>query len=163
MQYKMEHDELTGAFNRIAYNRMTRQLNIDNTPYSLILLDINKFKSINDTYGHDVGDNVLSFLTSVISSKMQIGDSLFRLGGDEFAIILNRLTINNKNIIVKIIDNINNEIMQTSNIVPAFSISAGVTFSSFGYDDTIYHNADKALYYTKETKGLGYTIFEEIN
>ena len=53
--------------------------------------------------------------------------------------------------------------MQTSNIVPAFSISAGVTFSSFGYDDTIYHNADKALYYTKETKGLGYTIFEEIN
>lgn len=163
MQYKMEHDELTGAFNRIAYNRLTRQLNIDNTPYSLILLDINKFKSINDTYGHDVGDNVLSFLTSVISSKMQMGDSLFRLGGDEFAIILNRLTIDNKNIIVKIIDNINNEIMQTSNIVPAFSISAGVTFSSFGYDDTIYHNADKALYYTKETKGLGYTIFEEIN
>lgn len=163
MQYKMEHDELTGALNRIAFNRMTNQLNNVLTPYAIILLDINKFKAVNDTYGHDVGDKVLSYLTTVINNKIQIGDNLFRLGGDEFAIILNRLTIKDSHVIKRIIDNINNEIMDTTKDIPAFSISAGVTFSVSGYDDSIYHNADKALYYTKDTKGLGYTIFEEIN
>lgn len=152
MQYKMEHDELTGTLNRTAFNRVTKLLEDNLTPFALILLDIDKFKTINDTYGHDVGDEVLSRLVTVLNEKMRSVDKIFRIGGDEFAIIMNRITL----------DQVNEVTMSDMNEVPSFSISAGVTFS-ISYNETVYHNADKALYRTKETTRKGCTVFEEMD
>ncbi|MGN0621585.1 MAG: diguanylate cyclase domain-containing protein [Porcipelethomonas sp.] len=162
MQFKMEHDELTGALNRTAFNRVAKLLEESEMPFALVLLDIDKFKSINDTYGHDVGDHVLSQLVSVLDEKMRAGDKVFRLGGDEFAVVMNRLTSTQAGFIKSVIEKVNDTVMSGMNELPPFSISAGVTFSESGYDETVYHNADQALYRTKVTAHKGCTIFEEM-
>lgn len=161
MRYKMEHDELTGTLNRTAFNRVTKMLEDNLTPFALILLDIDKFKTINDTYGHDVGDEVLSRLVTVFNEKMRSVDKLFRIGGDEFAIIMNHITLDQANRVRSLIDQVNEITVSDMNEVPSFSISAGVTFSVC-YNENVYHNADKALYRTKETTRKGCTVFEEM-
>lgn len=160
MQYKIEHDELTGTHNRTAFNRVTKLLEQSTIPFGLVLMDIDKFKSINDTYGHDVGDKVLIRLVTVLNENMRTSDKIFRLGGDEFAILMNPLTVAQAEGVKRIVENVNNTIMSGLDGLPAFSVSAGVTFSVMGYDDTLYHNADKALYRTKETTRRGCTVFE---
>lgn len=162
MQFKIEHDELTGTLNRAAFNRTTKLLRDSDMPFGFVLLDIDKFKSINDTYGHDVGDQVLKHLVSVLNDKMRAVDKIFRLGGDEFAVIMNRLSLDQAGHVKRIVKDINEAIMAGNDGMPSFSISAGATFSVSGYDDMIYHNADQALYRTKETTHRGCTIFEEI-
>lgn len=163
MQYKIEHDELTGALNRTAFGKVTKLLEESVTPFALVLMDIDRFKSINDTYGHDIGDRVLSRLVSVLGEEIRSVDKIFRLGGDEFAVIMNRLISSQTDYIKGIIDKINDTTMLGTDGLPPFSISAGVAFSVLGYDETLYHNADKALYRTKETTHMGCTIFEEMN
>lgn len=163
MQYKLEHDELTGALNRTAFNRVTNLLKTSVMPFALVLMDIDKFKKINDTYGHDVGDEVLSYLVSVLNDKIRNADKIFRLGGDEFAIIMNRIALSQSDYVKNVLEQINEITMQGINGLPSFSISAGVTFSILGYDETVFQNADKALYRTKETLHSACTIFEEMN
>lgn len=162
MQYKMEHDELTGTLNRTAFNRVTKLLEDNLTPFALILLDIDNFKTINDTFGHDVGDEVLSWLVTVLNEKMRSVDKIFRIGGDEFAIIMNRITLDQANRVKSLINQVNDITMSDMNEVPPFSISAGVTFS-ICYNENVFHNADKALYRTKETTRKGCTVFEEMD
>lgn len=162
LQFKMEHDELTGALNRTAFSRVTKLLESSVTPFALVLLDIDKFKLINDNYGHDVGDLVLSWLVSVLNEEMRAVDKVFRLGGDEFAVIMNRLTSAQAGLVKRTIERVNDTIMSGTNELPPFSISAGVTFTASGYNETVYHNADKALYRTKETTHKGCTVFEEM-
>lgn len=159
MQYKIEHDELTGILNRTAFNRITSLLNDTSTPFALVLLDIDKFKAINDTYGHDVGDEVLKHLATVLNEKMRTVDKIFRLGGDEFAVIINAIASSQAESIQQTIDSINDEIDRKRDGIPAFSVSAGVAFSSGGYNDILYRNADQALYKTKETTRKGCTFF----
>ncbi len=162
MQYKIEHDELTGTLSRTAFNRATEILENSEEPFAFVLLDIDKFKTINDTYGHDVGDAVLSCLVSVLNRKIGLSGRLFRLGGDEFAIIMNRLTLEQADYVKQLIEAVN--VLTTSGVdgLPEFSISAGVTFSDRGYHEMLYRNADQALYYTKETGRRGCTVFEDI-
>lgn len=162
MQYKIEHDELTGTLSRTAFNRVTRLLEESDIPFALVLLDIDKFKVINDTYGHDIGDDVLIGLVSVLNEKMRSIDKIFRLGGDEFAVIMSRLTLVQVECVKSIVESVNKIITSGVDGLPAFSISAGVTFSEHGYNETVYHNADKALYRTKETTRRGCTVFEEM-
>jgi diguanylate cyclase (GGDEF)-like protein len=79
-------DTLTRLYNRAAYEKATNKLDSRN-PYSVIVIDINNFKGINDTYGHDFGDAVLKKVTSVIRKSFNKGCSCYRVGGDEFHII----------------------------------------------------------------------------
>ena len=162
MKYKMEHDELTGTLNRTAFNRATKLLEKSVSPFALVLMDIDRFKNINDTYGHDVGDEVLIRLVRVLNEKLSASDKLFRLGGDEFAIIMNRCTISRSDSVKQLVESVNEVITRGLEGLPEFSVSAGVTFSAMGYDEMIYHNADKALYRTKDTTRRGCTVFEEI-
>lgn len=162
MQYKIEHDELTGTLNRTAFNRVTRLLEQSTIPFGLVLIDIDRFKSINDTYGHDVGDKVLAHLAIALNENMRTSDKIFRLGGDEFAIIMNPLTVPQAGSVERIIENVNHFIMSGTEELPAFSVSAGVAFSVRGYGESLYRNADKALYRTKETTRRGCTVFEEM-
>lgn len=162
MQYKIEHDALTGTLNRAAFNRTTKIMEHTAVPFGFVLLDIDYFKQINDTYGHDVGDEVLTKLVSTLNDKMRISDKLFRLGGDEFAVIMNRLTLAQAGYVKQLVEAVNEMMTAGMDGLPAFSVSAGVTFSAQGYDEMIYHNADKALYRTKETTRRGCTVFEEM-
>lgn len=84
-------DSLTGLLNRRAFNdRLAEEC--DRTqrygePFSLVLLDLDGFKVVNDNYGHAVGDQVLAWVGRVISEHTRAADSAYRIGGDEFAII----------------------------------------------------------------------------
>jgi diguanylate cyclase (GGDEF)-like protein len=85
-------DHLTGLQNRRAFAdclaREYAKADRHNTPLSLITIDIDHFKAINDNFGHQAGDEILKWLSRVISSTVRIGDTAYRIGGEEFAVIL---------------------------------------------------------------------------
>ncbi|MDR2354526.1 MAG: diguanylate cyclase [Deltaproteobacteria bacterium] len=85
-------DPLTGLFNRRVFmetlDREFAKAKRHNTPLSLLTLDIDHFKSVNDTFGHQTGDRVLKWLAKIIRSTIRVGDIACRVGGEEFAIIL---------------------------------------------------------------------------
>jgi diguanylate cyclase len=88
----VRHDQLTGALNRKgleeALDRELARSQRRKTPICVALLDVDNFKSLNDTYGHHTGDDALVHLARVIRETMRPHDSLVRYGGEEFLIIL---------------------------------------------------------------------------
>ena len=90
-------DRLTGLYNRLKLDELLA-LHVSiahrhQTPFSLIMLDIDKFKSVNDTYGHQVGDTLLQEIACVLKSNIRQEDSLGRWGGEEFLILLPSTTL----------------------------------------------------------------------
>jgi diguanylate cyclase (GGDEF)-like protein len=79
-------DPLTGLYNRAAFEKATSQLK-SGTPFSIVVMDINLFKEINDTCGHDYGDLVLKSIAITIRNAFNDGTPCFRIGGDEFCVI----------------------------------------------------------------------------
>jgi diguanylate cyclase len=91
LENRANYDNLTGLYNRERFNyfleKYMRDARQEKRYFSLIMFDIDHFKKINDTLGHDVGDSVLKELASLISSQIREGDILARWGGEEFMII----------------------------------------------------------------------------
>ncbi len=88
---KAMKDPLTGLLNRRAFNDRINE-ECDRTrrygePFSLILIDLDKFKSINDSFGHDIGDAILAWVGRLLSEHTRSADSAFRIGGEEFAVL----------------------------------------------------------------------------
>jgi len=79
-------DELTGTGNRRAFSVRLAELDAGGTPYTLTLIDVNDFKSINDLHGHQQGDAVLITLARLLTAFAGPETQVFRIGGDEFAI-----------------------------------------------------------------------------
>lgn len=86
------HDPLTGLYNRHFFNetipRELTRAERESYPVSFVLMDIDHFKAVNDTYGHQVGDLVLQHVASVLSKETRASDFVFRYGGDEFIVVL---------------------------------------------------------------------------
>ncbi|HEY0233685.1 MAG TPA: GGDEF domain-containing protein [Afipia sp.] len=85
-------DALTGAYNRRAYLEHMQAFDsgatVSTLPFSLVLLDIDRFKSINDRFGHDMGDDVIKLAADVAGAALRKDDTVFRIGGEEFVCIL---------------------------------------------------------------------------
>ncbi|MCX8127457.1 MAG: diguanylate cyclase [Synergistetes bacterium] len=94
LQKLSSRDHLTGAFNRrsleINLKEELEKSKEEGEPLSIIMLDIDRFKKINDIYGHIIGDFVLKSLTKLLTLKIRLEDSIYRYGGDEFIILLLR-------------------------------------------------------------------------
>lgn len=89
LHWRAHHDHLTGLYNRRAMeDEVTRRLEDGHYDTALMLLDLDHFKKINDTYGHEIGDQVLQQLSSRLKAVMRDFDLLARLGGDEFMLLL---------------------------------------------------------------------------
>jgi diguanylate cyclase (GGDEF)-like protein len=92
LQQQLERDELTDLFNRRAFNRRFgqefRRARRYGRPLSIVLLDLDHFKTINDTYGHATGDATLRTFGSLLSDLTRTTDLVARVGGDEFALLL---------------------------------------------------------------------------
>jgi len=86
------HDKLTGLYNRLffdtQYNYLLNKAKRDNIPLSMIIIDIDNFKKINDTYGHKKGDSILKKVGEVIKHSVRNTDLAFRYGGEEFVVLL---------------------------------------------------------------------------
>src|SRR6202030_316367 len=85
-------DPLTGLFNRRGLIEAARELGIKPAsrakPVTVLAFDLDHFKSINDRFGHAVGDDVIKLFASVASTNMRVTDFVARLGGEEFAVII---------------------------------------------------------------------------
>jgi diguanylate cyclase (GGDEF)-like protein len=91
--WTMAHkDGLTGAYNRLGYDEdiasLVNAVVLQPVAVSLMLIDCDKFKAINDSHGHQVGDEVLITLVKLIQSCLRAADKLYRIGGDEFVVVL---------------------------------------------------------------------------
>jgi diguanylate cyclase len=93
LQWTASHDGLTGLANRTSLGRQLEQLldtRAAGTPSALLLMDLDRFKPINDEHGHAAGDAMLRAVAQVISGCVRGGDMVARLGGDEFAVVLSQ-------------------------------------------------------------------------
>ncbi len=83
-----EIDELTKVYNRKAFQKDIEAMDLSKIPYSLIIVDVDNFKKINDTFGHLVGDKILQELGEIFNTYVRTGTKVYRYGGEEFVIIL---------------------------------------------------------------------------
>jgi len=92
LRAQVDHDYLTGILNRRGFEAMLEReisrINRNGSAATLALMDLDHFKSVNDTYGHPVGDKVLKALADLLSTRLRKSDYLARIGGEEFAVLL---------------------------------------------------------------------------
>jgi diguanylate cyclase (GGDEF)-like protein/PAS domain S-box-containing protein len=97
LSYQASHDALTNVINRRAFEvQLTKAIKLakeSGEKHALLYLDLDQFKVVNDTCGHDAGDQLLIQITSLLQSKLRPTDTLARLGGDEFGILLRNCSL----------------------------------------------------------------------
>ena len=155
---KAEYDALTGILNRRAFDQICRNSAEQKEKIAMLLIDMDNFKSINDTYGHSGGDIALKELARILTETFRSGDFVARIGGDEFAVILPGCPAEAGNTIIDKVSRINEELSGLQDIKNV-SVSVGVAFSEVGYNEKLFKNADEALYQVKENGRHGCRIF----
>lgn len=132
-------DSLTGAYSRGALSEL-----VLNTTDSLIYIDLNNFKVINDKYGHDVGDEILKLLVNLLKSSVRKSDAIVRMGGDEFLVILRECPVEKAK---EIIEKARKDFNSAHKVNPDFSY--GVVQYSESFQKSL-HDVDKLMYQMKE-------------
>ncbi|MBV7271726.1 GGDEF domain-containing protein [Clostridium sp. PL3] len=151
-------DALTKVKNRgFFYLRMSEEiekLKKINYRISLLMIDIDNFKVINDTYGHIAGDSLVKQLASILSQKIRKSDNIIRWGGDEFAIILPESTHEEAyNIAERIRNVVQDYSFYHNNVLIKMTISIGIASVKDEIEiDTFVDLADSALYKSKRTR-----------
>lgn len=141
-------DGLTGVYTRQYMDVWQSYERIANQDYCIVLIDVDQFKSINDTYGHAVGDEVLKAISKTISSSIKKSDRIFRYGGDEFVFILSDIK---KEDVQSIVERINEKLAQLDQFPSPISISYGIS-QLVGRDDFYkkLREADELMYQYKQ-------------
>lgn len=163
--YLAYHDSLTGLKNRAAYEEFLREARDMEETLAYLILDLDNFKLINDTFGHDVGDEKLKKTAEVLKQFEKEGDEIFRLGGDEFVIIIPNTTVEEtEKRTQQLIDKMNAAFNKQPHqkYIP-LTVSIGIAFAPMhGKNfDELYKKADEALYISKENGKGQYCIYEE--
>jgi len=159
-------DSLTGLKNRRAVEKiMSRKLS-DRAPFSLMQLDLDYFKVVNDTYGHAAGDRVLQRVAQILTAAVREQDHVARIGGDEFVIILDGdvSTTRIAEIAEDLIGQLNEPIPYEGNHC---KISASIGVSQIEESvarsmDQVMQEADRALYLSKENGRSQYRIIDAL-
>jgi len=153
-QYHALTDTLTQTKNRLSYKETIQKyidhFNDTQTPFSMLLFDIDDFKRINDTYSHRVGDIVLADLSSLIQQNIRNSDSLFRVGGEEFVILFPNTPIG---LSTEIGEKLCRLVEHNLNTIAdkTITISAGLSeIQKNDNEDSLYRRVDKLLYLSKQ-------------
>lgn len=156
-------DALTGLKNRRAFERVLNRLLTDGEAFSLMHLDLDKFKWVNDTFGHAAGDEVLQTVATRLRAQVRGTDTIARMGGDEFVVIM-RNTVRREQLSPaadRIIEGLEEPILFNGNNLE-ISCSIGITIS-IDYDvpeaAKLQHDADMALYQSKRDGRGRHTYF----
>jgi diguanylate cyclase (GGDEF)-like protein len=145
-------DPLTGAYNRRYMEQHARKSLADweryGRPVSILLIDIDHFKRINDRFGHAVGDDALKGLVDIVNDRIRRGDTLCRFGGEEFVLLLSEVAGDQA---VKVADELRESVEQ-ARIIPEGSMTISVGVCDVSHADDMEHwfkLADGALYLAK--------------
>jgi len=150
-------DPLTGALNRGALDAMLeKEVGVakrTNHPVSVLMLDVDHFKHINDHYGHNMGDNVLRALVERVNTTIRSSDILFRYGGEEFTIILNNTdTEGALQLAERVREAVEEMIYVSEDTSLNFTVSIGAaTLRDDESASTLLERSDKALYSAKSS------------
>lgn len=151
---KSKIDALTTIGNRLAFQEDLESLKLDN--YSMLLFDIDNFKSINDTYGHEFGDEVLSTIGKILKTIENKEISIYRVGGEEFAILFTHF---NENFAMESCEYIRKSVENIHwNHPITVTISGGFSKAT----ENTYAECDKRLYKAKNS-GKNMIIYQDIN
>lgn len=166
LKVKAEIDEMTKLLNKATAEKMAKQI-LEEYPdenHAILMIDIDNFKNVNDSLGHDVGDHVISVVAGIISMQFGGSDIVGRIGGDEFMVFM------------KNVEDREEARRKAQNIVDAFckkenlsipdcvSVSIGMAFSDeSGIEyEPLFKKADEALYVSKEKGKSCYTEYSKI-
>ncbi|OMF17981.1 diguanylate cyclase [Paenibacillus amylolyticus] len=160
------HDPLTGLPNRLAYNdRLAWAISNaqrSDSKLAVMFVDADGFKQVNDTYGHDVGDQVLLEMAKRLSETIPTTDTVARLGGDEFIILSHLKDDHDADIIAKQLEAAFSTHFKIAGNYINLSISIGISlFPKHGQEPSeLLRHADRAMYKIKKNGKNGYGIFE---
>lgn len=152
--YLSQTDLMTGIFNRGYGERMISELLSNKKEGLFCLFDVDKFKLVNDKYGHNVGDDVLIGIARALQSVKRPKDIVMRLGGDEFAVYF--VDINSEEAASEIINRFFDEIskIHIEPMTEGINVSLGAVLNKGGLTfDSIYKLADRGVYDSKTNKG----------
>lgn len=153
------HDPLTGLPNRILFNdrieQAIKKAIRNHGKFAVLFLDLDKFKPVNDLYGHKTGDHLLQSVANRIVRSVRETDTVTRLGGDEFVVLLEG--ISELQMVEKILEHTIDAVSRTYHIDDhsiEISVSAGISIYPHNGTDakTLLHFADKAMYESKKSK-----------
>ncbi|MBL4941855.1 MAG: EAL domain-containing protein [Colwellia sp.] len=168
LKHTASHDSLTGLPNRavfldllnhaIACNKRKVDLS-----FAILFLDLDRFKMVNDSLGHQAGDTLLKLIAYELSSIVRSKDTVARLGGDEFVILIEDLESDNEAFeIAQRITEFLSEPFTINNQLVFTGTSIGILFSDERYDDadTMLRDADTAMYHAKDSGKGRYEVFD---
>lgn len=159
-------DPLTGALNRRSFNEIAEKkmisAEVNKHPYTMVYIDLDNFKIINDTLGYTVGDLVLKSVVDAIQAQIRNTDFLARLGGDEFAVLLTNIDQEQAKLIVQRLQSSLTEKMETNNWEITFSIGVLTVLSMPESVDKLVSLTDILMYEVKASgkNAAQYSIFE---
>lgn len=145
--------------NRRSFDQILSLYEKDRSSFALILADVDVFKQINDTCGHDTGDRILKRVAALLHTTFRSIDYVCRIGGDEFAVIMVDMSRELYYTITNKIAEINGLLAVPEDGLPAVSLSAGVAFSDEnGFRGSLFRAADSALYTAKAHGRCGCSV-----
>jgi len=172
LEFASNHDLLTGLANRKLFFTLLEQL-VDASvreekTVAILSMDLNRFKPINDTYGHDAGDLILKVVAQYLKKSLRKSDIISRFGGDEFVVAVGFLKEHNH--ILKFLERLERNFLEPvlyrddDGVKHSLriSFSMGITFTSLSVPhsfDTLLRQADKAMYRAKESN-IPYAFFD---
>ncbi|RJQ40257.1 MAG: sensor domain-containing diguanylate cyclase [Nitrospiraceae bacterium] len=162
------YDMLTGLPNRVLFNELLShavvQAKRDKKKLAVMFLDLDNFKTVNDTYGHDIGDMLLQEVAQRLKECIRQSDTVSRLSGDEFAVILNQIgDISNAVFVAQKILLAHSNLFYPGGFKIKVGVSIGISLypEDSGDAEALLKNADAAMYLAKNSGKNNYRFFSE--
>lgn len=162
-------DPLTGLYNsRYLFDQLEKEMNRAKRylhPLALMFIDIDKFKAINDTYGHMMGDKILLQIANRLKNCLRSNDTAYRFGGDEYTIILPETTLTEARYVAgRIINKFDHDSLSINGKeILKISLSIGITKYQINEGiEQLLHRADVTMYEAKQSEGNSLVITPEL-
>jgi diguanylate cyclase (GGDEF)-like protein/PAS domain S-box-containing protein len=167
-QHLADHDALTGLPNRrLLEDRLTQALALsqrNRKQTAVMFVDLDRFKAINDSLGHAVGDALLKEVTQRLVNQLRVGDTICRIGGDEFVVVLPEVKRSSDvaQVAQKVIEQLSMPVaVDGRELIVTASIGIAVFPDDGAEAETLIRNADAAMYHAKELGRANYQFFTE--
>lgn len=159
LTYDATHDQLTGIHNRAGYVFFLK--NTDWESSALLLFDVDKFKGVNDSYGHEAGDNAIKRVADALRASFRAQDHVCRIGGDEFAVIMVHTNPDHFELVKNKVARLNETLGAPRDGQIPIHVSCGVAYGDAAQDtEDIFRRADAALYQVKAAGGCDCRVGE---